>query len=105
MLKIKIWRAKMGNDEEYKLIEIKMGVYKHFKGDKYDLMEIAEHTETGENLAIYRCLDGSYAKQGIIYARPLDMFLSYVDKEKYPKVKQKKRFEYISSIEDYYERV
>ncbi|KNF08938.1 hypothetical protein CLPU_5c02450 [Gottschalkia purinilytica] len=73
------------------LKEIKRGKYRHFKGNEYELIDIAIHSETEEKYAVYRPLYGD--KQ--LYIRPLDMFLSKVDKNKYPEVKQEYRFEYI----------
>ena len=65
------------------------GIYKHFKGDYYLLEDIATHSENDEKYVIYRMLYGDNK----LYIRPYDMFFSLVDKEKYPEVKQKYRFE------------
>ena len=73
------------------ILKIK-GVYKHFKNNYYILEDVAENSETGEMYAVYRQLYGDNK----LYIRPLDMFLSKVDKKKYPNVKQEYRFEYVS---------
>lgn len=70
------------------------GIYKHFKGDSYIALDIALDSETKEKVVVYRRLYGD----GSLWIRPLDMFLSEVDHEKYPNVKQKYRFE-LQSIE------
>lgn len=59
----------------------------------YRIVGTAEHTETGESLMIYRALYG----EGRLFARPLAMFLSCVDKEKYPDARQTYRFELFAS--------
>lgn len=64
-------------------------VYRHFKGDYYLVEDLAHDSETGELCVIYRKLYGD----GGLWIRPLSMFLSKVDKEKYPDAPQEYRFE------------
>ena len=64
-------------------------IYRHFKGDYYLVIDIAFDSETKEKMVVYKRLYGDCS----LWVRPLDMFLSEVDRNKYPNVKQKYRFE------------
>ena len=60
-------------------MEVLIGrVYKHYKGNYYIVENIAIHSETGEKMVIYKALYGD----GKVYARPYDMFIERINKEK-----------------------
>ena len=69
------------------------GIYQHFKGKKYNVLLIAKNTETEENMVVYQALYGDYG----YFVRPYSMFVSEVDHEKYPDVKQRYRFEFVKN--------
>jgi hypothetical protein len=71
--------------------EIKPGMkLRHFKGFISEVVAVAMHTETGEDLVIYH-----HVGEDRLFARPIDMFFSKVDKKKYPDATQEYRFEII----------
>lgn len=63
-------------------------IWRHFKNKTYEIITIAEHTETGEKFVIYKALEDTMK----MYARPLKEFMSEVDREKYPRSEQEYRF-------------
>ena len=69
---------------------IKGKKYLHFKGHVITVIAIAKHTETEEMMVVYE-----HEGTGVIWARPYDMFISNVDREKYPDVEQEYRFQLI----------
>lgn len=64
-------------------------IVRHFKGNRYEILFIAKDSETMEDMVVYRAL---YGERGV-WVRPLAMFLSPVDREKYPNADQAYRFE------------
>ena len=86
-------------------------IVQHFKREKmtseeleknpnkylYEIIGTSKHTETSEELMVYMPLYDTECVNGVDYAaRPLDMFMSEVDHEKYPEIKQKYRFELLN---------
>lgn len=67
--------------------------YRHFKGNEYEVLAIAKHSETLEEMVVYQALYG----EGDVYVRPLEMFKSRIDKEKYPDIDQEYRFQLIEA--------
>lgn len=71
-------------------MELKIkGIYKHFKGDYYIVEDVAIHSENKKEYVVYRGLYGDNQ----LYIRDKEMFLSLVDREKYPNCKQQYRFQ------------
>ena len=58
-------------------MEIKKGIYEHFKGNRYELLEIATHSETLEKMVVYKALYGEFG----IWVRPLSMWTELVQRE------------------------
>lgn len=67
--------------------------WKHFKDNCYMILAVGHHSETKEQLVVYYDLTGKNSTLANPCIRPLDMFMSEVDHDKYPNVKQKYRFE------------
>ena len=68
-------------------MDIKPGRYRHFKGNEYEVIGLARHSETMEPMVVYRALYG----EGGLWVRPAAMWSEYVDRDGY----QGPRFQYI----------
>ena len=60
-------------------MELRPGIYQHFKGNRYELLYVATHSETLETMGVYRALYG----EGGIWVRPAAMWCEHVEKEGY----------------------
>lgn len=70
---------------------VQPGIYRHFKGNRYQVLGIATHSETGEELVIYRALYGEFGT----WARPLSMFTETVERDGFTQP----RFEFVETME------
>ncbi len=68
---------------------LKKGIYKHYKGNLYEVIDVARHSETQESLVVYKTLYGDFST----WVRPLDMFQESVDRDG----EQVARFEFVES--------
>ncbi len=71
--------------------EIKKGIYRHFKGNKYEVLYIAKHSETLEEMVVYKALYGA----GGIWVRPASMWNEIVERDG----NSRPRFEYLGKSE------
>lgn len=68
-------------------------VYRHFKGNLYQVRCLARHSETGEMMVVYQAMYGDFQ----IYVRELSSFMEEVDRRKYPNAEARYRFELLSA--------
>ena len=74
------------------LQSIPQGIYRHYKGSLYQVLHMAKHSETEEELVVYRCLYGEYD----VWVRPLAMFTESIEVNG----KEVPRFELIKALAD-----
>ena len=64
-------------------------IVRHFKGNPYQILYFAKDSETQRDVVVYRARYG----EGGVWVRPMEMFFSPVDRERYPNAEQEYRFE------------
>lgn len=69
-------------------LKVSPGKYRHFKGQQYEVIDIVKHSETQEEMVLYKALYGEYG----LWVRPLPMFAEIIERDG----KQIARFEKIS---------
>ncbi len=72
-------------------MSLKKGIYQHYKGQLYQVMNVATHSETEEKLVVYQCLYGDYS----IWVRPLSMFTEMITT---PDDREVERFKLIQEV-------
>ena len=71
-------------------------IYRHFKGNIYQIRCLAKNSESGEMMVVYQAMYDTFQ----IYVRPLAMFMEEVDRARYPDTKQRYRFELLQDMDD-----
>lgn len=73
------------------MAELRPGIYRHYKGPEYEVIAVARHSETEEELVVYRALYGEFG----LWVRPLTMFIESVERDG----RQVARFEFVSAAD------
>ncbi|MEK6858745.1 MAG: DUF1653 domain-containing protein [Nanoarchaeota archaeon] len=75
---------------------VKLGIYRHYKGNRYRVLGVGKHSETHEELVIYQALYENHHGMGSLWVRPLAMFIEEVELEG---IKQP-RFRFVEAEKD-----
>ena len=71
----------MTKTKKEKVLDIKLGEYRHFKGGRYLVLGVGKHSETGEEFVVYQALDGESI--GKLWIRPVSMFMDNIERDGY----------------------